>query len=148
MADRDDSSEGSSTSVKVKDSRRVDSEGKLRNTQSTDFESKAQKTEASQAQGSSFTAEESAQDFSETDLTEFSRFVMSLAHQAIMYMGEVPAPPGVNIPVDKGAAKQMIDIIAMLREKTKGNLDATEQAFMKEVLHSLQITFVRISSSK
>ena len=42
-------------------------------------------------------------------------------------------------------AQQMIDIIAMLRDKTRGNLDPHEQALLKEILSSLQMKYVELA---
>ena len=42
-------------------------------------------------------------------------------------------------------AQQMIDIIAMLRDKTRGNLDPHEQAMLKEILSSLQMKYVELA---
>ena len=42
-------------------------------------------------------------------------------------------------------AQQMIDIIIMLREKTRGNLDAEEQAMLKEILSGLQMKYVELA---
>ena len=42
-------------------------------------------------------------------------------------------------------AQQMIDIIIMLRDKTRGNLDAHEQAMLKEILSGLQMKYVELA---
>jgi hypothetical protein len=60
-----------------------------------------------------------------------------------MQMGEVPPPPGVDLPKDVEGARQTIDIIAMLDRKTKGNLDQEEQRLMTDVLHNLRMCFVK-----
>lgn len=85
--------------------------------------------------------EESAE--SESNEIDFSSFVMSLATQALMQLGQLPPPQGMQVQVDKVAAKQAIDIISMLEVKTKGNLDAGEKRLIDEVLHSLRMSFVR-----
>lgn len=73
----------------------------------------------------------------------FGSFILSFAHQALMQMGELPPPPGVELPKDIEGARQTIDIIAMLERKTKGNLDPEEQRLMTEVLHNLRMCFVK-----
>jgi hypothetical protein len=73
----------------------------------------------------------------------FSSFLMSLATQALMQMGEMEPPGGIKLPPDFEAAKQTIEVIGMLAVKTKGNLDAEEQRLLVEVLHSLRLTFVQ-----
>lgn len=81
--------------------------------------------------------------FDEAPVT-FSSFIVSLAHQALWQLGAVPPPPGMDIPVDRVAAKQTIDILSLLEEKTKGNLDPMEARLVQEVLHELRINFVKM----
>lgn len=78
----------------------------------------------------------------------FGSFVMSLATQVLVQLGEMPAPHGMEIPVDLGAARQTIDIIAMLQKRTRGNLSAEEGRFLEEVLHSLRTSYVSRASKK
>lgn len=73
----------------------------------------------------------------------FSSFIVSLATQALMQLGEIPPPPGVKIEIDKGASQQTIDILIMLREKTRGNLEKPENDLLEEVLYGVQMAFVR-----
>lgn len=73
----------------------------------------------------------------------FSSFVVSLATQALMQMGQMSPPPGVNIEQDLTAAKQTIDILQMLHSKTRGNLTTKEDEMISEILHSLKMGFVR-----
>lgn len=75
----------------------------------------------------------------------FSSFVMSLATQVLVQIGEMPAPGGMEIPIDMVAARQTIDIIAMLQKRTRGNLSTEEARFLEEVLHSLRMSFVACS---
>lgn len=74
----------------------------------------------------------------------FSSFVISLATQALMQLGHVSPPEGVQVPVDKTAAKQTIDILALLDEKTKGNLDEEEARLLNEILHNLRLSYVKL----
>lgn len=73
----------------------------------------------------------------------FVSFVMSLATQAAVQLGDMPGPAGINIPVDRLAAKQTIDIIQMLKDKTEGNLDESEARLIENVLHELHMSFIR-----
>lgn len=75
----------------------------------------------------------------------FASFVASLGTQALMLMGEIEMPEGMNAPVDPKAAKQTIDIIKMLQDKTKGNLDEQESYFIEEMLHNLRVAFLKHS---
>ena len=74
---------------------------------------------------------------------EFSSFVMSLATQALVQLGDMQPPPGLEMPVDPDAARQTIDILSMLQQKTKGNLNPNETRLMEDILHNLRVSFVR-----
>jgi len=50
-----------------------------------------------------------------------------------------------NAMRDLTMAQQMIDIIIMLRDKTRGNLDEHEQAMLKEILSGLQMKYVELA---
>lgn len=73
----------------------------------------------------------------------FTSFVMSLATQAMVQLGQMPPPQGFDIPVDREASKGTIDILSMLQQKTAGNLSKEEAQFLEEVLHSLRVAYLR-----
>ena len=73
----------------------------------------------------------------------FSSFVVSLATQALMLLGEIDPPEGVELKVDRNAAKQTIDILNMIEQKTKGNLEKEEASLLQEIIHNLRITYLR-----
>jgi hypothetical protein len=79
---------------------------------------------------------------------DFGNFILSLATQALIQLGEAPAPPHVQIPKDFEAARQTIDIIDMLGKKTKGNLDENEAHLVESILHNLRISYVKAAGSK
>ena len=85
-----------------------------------------------------------AQNESSDDLPglNFSTFVISLSTQALMHLGEIPDPITGKVASDFPVAKQMIDIIGMLGEKTRGNLDPGEQQLMEDVLYDLRMRYV------
>lgn len=74
----------------------------------------------------------------------FTTFVMGLTTQALMHLGEI-ADPAHPEPPDLGAAKQMIDLLAILRDKTKGNLDAAEEQLLANMLYDLRMRYVEVS---
>jgi hypothetical protein len=78
----------------------------------------------------------------------FASFMLGLSTEALMYMGEIPAPPGQQVPTDLAAAQQMIDILAMLKEKTRGNLDAGEAAMLDNALFDLRMRYVELARKK
>ena len=78
-------------------------------------------------------ADQSADQF-ESGVT-FIGFVVSLAHTAAVHFGDVPDPvSGETMPSNLPAAQQMIDILALLEEKTRGNLTAEERNLLDQIL--------------
>jgi len=136
----------------VVDKRRFDSSGQERNTDttptvqaetSTNPPASERPTPASHDGGtaSNFTMKESPQ-VDEAESVAFTSFIMSLATQVLVQIGEMQPPQGMNIPIDLESARQTIDIMTMLQRRTKGNLSAEEVRFMEEVLHSLRVSFI------
>ena len=78
----------------------------------------------------------------------FSSFIFSLGTSALMLMGETLSPEQPNSPVNLPQAKEIIDILSMLEEKTKGNLSTEEAAVMKDMLYTLRMKFVEATSGK
>jgi hypothetical protein len=76
----------------------------------------------------------------------FLGFVLSLAHTAAVHFGDVPDPvTGQTVPANLPAAQQMIDILALLEEKTRGNLTAEERQFLDQILYELRLRYVEAS---
>jgi hypothetical protein len=77
---------------------------------------------------------------------DFATFVLSLSHSALMHLGEAPDPDtNETAHVDLGLAKQNIDILGMLEEKTKSNLTGDEERLLAQVLFDLRMRFVEKS---
>jgi hypothetical protein len=72
----------------------------------------------------------------------FGSFVVGLSTQALMHLGEIPDPQTNQPAQDLPAAQQVIDIVAMLEQKTRGNLDRDEQALLEAVLFELRMKYV------
>ncbi len=78
---------------------------------------------------------------------DFYTFVLSLGSSAFVHLGDTPHPEtGEAIPPNLPLAKQAIDILVMLREKTKGNLTVEEDRFMENLLTDLRLRFVQKST--
>jgi hypothetical protein len=75
----------------------------------------------------------------------FAAFVWSLSEQALAALGEIPDPATGAMTRDLVMAQQMIDIIIMLRDRTRGNLDQHEQALVQEILSTLQMKYVELA---
>ena len=72
----------------------------------------------------------------------FSAFVISLSTQVLVHLGEVPNPVSGTVERDLSMAKQMIDILGILREKTRSNLDQGEEKLLEDALYDLRIRYV------
>jgi len=69
--------------------------------------------------------------------------ISMLSSQVMMAMGFLPTPDGQQPSVDLPLAKHFIDLLAVLDEKTKGNLTEEEQAMMTESLHQFRMAYVQ-----
>jgi len=80
-----------------------------------------------------------------TEVT-FVGFVLSLAHTAAFHFGDVQDPAtGQTAQLNLGAAQQIIDILALLEEKTRGNLTAEERQLLEQLVYELRLRFVEAS---
>jgi len=80
---------------------------------------------------------------------DFYTFVLSLGSSAFVHLGDAPHPEtGEAVPANLAMAKQAIDILDMLREKTRGNLTPEEEKFMENLLTDLRLRYVERSSLK
>lgn len=73
----------------------------------------------------------------------FNAFVISIATSTAVQFGDVTDPSsGKPAAPNLEAAGQMIDMLALLEEKTKGNLTPDEDRFLKQVLYELRLRFI------
>lgn len=85
-----------------------------------------------------------------TPLSEinFSSFIFSLGRSAFIHLGEEPDPVTGETRISLPMAKETIDIISILEEKTKGNLTSDEEQLIKNILYALRMKYVEIASKK
>jgi len=83
----------------------------------------------------------------ETPGTAFTDFVEPLIAQAYMSLGMLRNPYQQKPQIDTAAARQMIEILTMLKEKTEGNLTADEDDFLATHLGDLKLAFVQRTKS-
>ena len=127
----------------IKDRRRFTEEG----------ESKEETEPEEQAEGPEAAIQEEAEDKAKAEekITEemplpeinFSTFIFSLNTSALLHLGEVPDPATGKEQEDLPMAKQTIDLIAMLEEKTRGNLTPDEENLVKHILYDLRLRYVQ-----
>jgi hypothetical protein len=78
----------------------------------------------------------------------FTTFVLSLATTAAVHFGDIADPSGVKNEPNLIGAAQMIEILALLDLKTKGNLTVDERQVLEQVLYELRMRFVEASGLK
>jgi hypothetical protein len=76
---------------------------------------------------------------------DFSMFILSLANTAMFQLGLIQDPETGAASKDLPGARQTIDLIAMLEEKTRGNLTEQEARIVKEALFQLRMAFVQVA---
>jgi hypothetical protein len=73
----------------------------------------------------------------------FSAFVYSLSTSALVHLGEIPEPITEKMDKNLPLAKQTIDILGILQEKTKGNLTQDEENLLNSFLYDLRMRYVK-----
>lgn len=129
------------TEFSVKDKRRFDSEGKL-----TSEAEQAEESPQAQAREPEPAPEmEDLGQGAEPPLPEmtFATLVFSLSSSALLHLGHAPHPESGEAKLDLPLAKQTIDLLALLQDKTKGNLDQDEVKLLEGVLYDLRMAYVK-----
>jgi hypothetical protein len=73
---------------------------------------------------------------------DFSTFVLSLSASAVLHLGEMPHPETQTSEKNLPLAKQTIDILGMLQDKTRGNLTREEERLLTSILYDLRMKYV------
>jgi hypothetical protein len=83
------------------------------------------------------------------ELTQrFVEFVMMHAQNAALFLGQIPNPQTGQGEVNLELAKMFIDQLAMIQEKTRGNLTTEETTVLRNALSNLQMAFVEVSQAQ
>jgi hypothetical protein len=101
--------------------------------------------EGTTATGTEAAGAADAEDF-ELPPASFPMLVTSFATQALTAMGQVPDPIDGKTAVRLPVARHLVDSLAVLEEKTRGNLTAEEERMLGDVLHQLRMTFVAVQN--
>lgn len=74
---------------------------------------------------------------------DFTTIVLSFRHVALMALGLLDDEHSASFPPDPAAARMQIDMIHVLKDKTKGNLTEDENKLIDSVLYELRVAFVQ-----
>lgn len=127
----------------IKDKRKFTSEGELKPEAEIHKEEKQDEEKAEVKRDETQTREE-------VPLPEinFSSFVLSLSSSALLHFGQIPDPITKKKERNLSLAKQSIDILGILKEKTEGNLAKDEEQLIDNLLHDLRLKYVEESTKR
>ena len=78
----------------------------------------------------------------------FSMFIQSLGHQTFISLGLIPQTNSSNVKINLQQARETIDILQMLREKTKNNLDIEDDKMFGNLLYELKMRFISVQNEE
>ena len=78
----------------------------------------------------------------------FAAFILSIAASGLIQLGSEPDPATGEKTVNLTGARQTIDILSLLQEKTKGNLTSEEDSYMSQTLFALRMAFVELEKRR
>jgi hypothetical protein len=140
MVDDNDSSRG----FRVTDRRRFSDDGETRPDESRSDEQAAETSSAPASAPESEAPATGSAELPPEEVVSFSSFLLGLSTQALLHLGEIEDPMSGRVERDLGAAKHVIDILGILKDKTKGNLEQAEQQLLDAVLYDLRMRYVEL----
>jgi hypothetical protein len=76
---------------------------------------------------------------------DFATFVLSLSHSALVHLGDAPSPVDGRYDKNPPMARQTIDLLSLIEQKTRGNLTGEEERVLQQVLYDLQMRYVEVA---
>jgi uncharacterized protein DUF1844 len=76
---------------------------------------------------------------------DFATFVLSLSHSALVHLGDAPDPSGGTASANPALARQTIDLLLLLQEKTTGNLTGEEERLLDQILYDLRMRYIEVT---
>ena len=107
-----------------------------------DQQAQAPQADPSAQQQAAEAAEDASQDLPLPKI-DFATFIFSLNSSGLVHLGMIEDPATGKKSKNLSMAKQTIDILGMLEEKTRGNLNADEEGMLKNILYDLRILYVK-----
>ena len=104
-----------------------------------------QETTTSETADKAATAKDKSRESKNIPLPEinFATFILSISSSVLLHFGDVPDPISGKKERNLPMAKQTIDILGILKEKTEGNLDKEEEQLLENLLHDLRLKYVQ-----
>ncbi len=143
MADHDATRNLKKQPIKVTDRRSFNLDGELRSSEPAEPE-RAQDTPIV---GEGFEMREEKWGDEPSPGADFNSFILSLSSTAFIHLGELEDPTTRRKEVRLDGARQIIDIIDMLRDRTRGNLEPHEERFIEGILYELKLKYAEKASS-
>jgi hypothetical protein len=78
---------------------------------------------------------------------DFQTFVLSLCHSVLVHLGDASNPVDGSQHVNLPLARQTIDLLNLLQEKTRGNLTGEEERTLVQALYDLRMRYVEVAGS-
>jgi hypothetical protein len=88
------------------------------------------------------TSEATGQEFPGID---FATFILSLSHSVYLYLGDAPNPLTGKVEHNLPMARQTIDLLGLLEQKTQGNLTGEEERVLEQVLYELRLRYIEVA---
>jgi hypothetical protein len=79
---------------------------------------------------------------------DFLTFVVSMSHSVLLHLGDAPDPATGTREKHLPLARQTIDLLAMLQEKTRGNLSGDEERVLSQAVYDLRMRFVEVAKGQ
>jgi hypothetical protein len=124
----------------VKDKRALDEKGELKRDKEDKKEAAEKVKDEEERKGEPKKEEAERAPFPEVN---FNSLIFSLSSSVLLHLGEIADPQSGEKRVDIALAKHTIDTIAMLKEKTQGNLAEEEKKFLDSILADLRLRYVK-----
>ena len=92
--------------------------------------------------------QDSEHDAGRMPAVDFATFILSLFHSARVHLGDAPNPGDGSSSLHLPLARQTIDLLTLLQDKTRGNLGGEEERLLEQALYDLRMRYVEVSKSK
>ncbi len=117
--------------IKVEDKRHFNKEGNVVSPEEDPAESKANPSESLPPES--------------PEKLDFISILFTYVHTALIYLGDLPDPSGATVPENLPGVQQMVDLLELMQEKTKGNLTPNEGKYLESALFDLRMRYLQKS---